>query len=103
MIEGDLYYIEGRIREIDPDYFLVRKGPAVEVHHRKQVGSTRVLTVPYPTLDARTLQLVRRTRAERAAAYLAELERENETLERDRLHAAVEKAAAETERRLSAV
>lgn len=96
-MEGDLYYIEARLKEIDPDYFLVRSKGRIEVHNASQ-PHTFAFGVPYGALDARTLTLARRSRAERAAEYLLETERENGRREAERLAGAVARAerAAET-------
>ena len=103
MIEGDIYYIGSRLREIDPDYFLVRRGAKIEVHNRGQRGGTYALTVPFDTLDARTVEWVRRTRAERAADFLREQARENAAAERARLSRLTAKTAHAVERALSAL
>ena len=66
-VTGDLYDIAWRIRAIDPLYrvwYSYRKR-RYEVHHLGQKGDTYALTVPYGTLDERTLRLVRRTHAKR--------------------------------------
>ena len=84
VIENDLFGIAARLREIDDGYFVVydKVKHCFEVHNRLQRGDTFALRVPYPSLDARTVTLVRRTRAERAAELLKETERENERLSR---------------------
>ena len=84
VIENDLFGIAARLREIDDGYFVVydRAKHCYEVHNRLQRGDTFALRVPYPSLDARTVTLVRRTRAERAAELVRETERENERLSR---------------------
>lgn len=103
MIEGDIYYIESRLKEIDPDYFLMRRGGRVEVCCLGAGASERVLTVPYDVLDARTVELVRKTRVENAERLLDEIERDNRALEKKRLDAAVKNAAIHAERALGGV
>lgn len=79
-IEHDLFGIAARLRAIDDGYFVVydRRKCAFEVHNSRQRGSTLALSVPYPRLDARTVTLVRKTRAENAKRLFEEMERENE-------------------------
>lgn len=74
-IDGDLFDISSRIKEIDEDYFLLRdrKSGKVEVHCSGQKGSTYCLTVPYKELDDRTIDFVRSTRRERLDSLLLEL------------------------------
>ena len=83
ILTGDLYDICNRIKEIDPDYFIVRNTirHRFEVHSSRQRGNTLALVVPYDRLDARTLQLVRQSRIERMQQYLSELENENMRLQ----------------------
>lgn len=80
-LDGDLFDVTARIREIDPSYFIryncVKR--RYEVHSRK-VGlcaTTMQLVLPYDRLDERTLILTARTRRERAREYLREIENEN--------------------------
>lgn len=96
VIENDLFGIAARLREIDDGYFVVydRAKHCFEVHNRLQRGDTFALRVPYPSLDARTVTLVRRTRAERADELLRETERENERLEKRMEREALERVAA---------
>ena len=95
VIENDLFGIAARLREIDDGYFVVydKAKHCFEVHNRLQRGDTFALRVPYPSLDARTVALVRRTRAERAEELLRETERENERLSKRTEREALERAA----------
>ena len=95
VIENDLFGIAARLREIDDGYFVVydRAKHCYEVHNRLQRGDTFALRVPYPSLDARTVTLVRRTRAERAEKLLIEAERENEIIAKRNEKEALERAA----------
>lgn len=83
-IHSDVFDISKRLKEIDSGYYAVynHKYKRFEVHNRLQRGGSFCLAVPYLQLDARTVTLVRRTRAERAAAYLAEMEEENIKIEK---------------------
>ena len=74
-ISGDPYYIQERLRAIDPEYFLVRKpNGTIELHHGKCLP-TYQSTLPYDRLDARTLVWVRRTQSHRADALLADMQK----------------------------
>lgn len=94
-IKGDLYDISRRIKEIDKDYFIVYSyvSRRFEVHHRAQRGGSFCLAVPYGALDTRTLDLTRRTRAERKEKLLEEIERDNARLQRDEIYSATKRAA----------
>jgi len=84
-INGDLHNICGRIKEIDPGYYVMFDGlrKRFEVHHRGQRGNTLCVVLPYDRLDARTVVHVRRTRAERMREVVAEMDRENARRERE--------------------
>ncbi|MDR3318717.1 MAG: hypothetical protein LBS99_04700 [Clostridiales bacterium] len=94
-VTGDLYDITGRLAALDEDYFVlrdVRKG-RFELHRRKARGGTYALTIPFDRLDARTLEYVRKTRAERADALFREIDEENRRLESKRDKAIIDGAA----------
>ena len=95
-VGGDLYSIVRRLKEIDETYFVLRarKSGTLSVHSRAQKGSTHCVTLPYKTLDERAVDFVRRTRRERADELLADMKREAEKTERQRISAAMESAAA---------
>ena len=79
-IFSDTYYISERLKEIDASYFIVfnfEKGK-FEIHSSNQAGSTYCLTVPYKTLDARTIDLVRKTNHTNIDELVKEIEDENE-------------------------
>lgn len=104
-LDGDLFGITARIREIDPDYFIrfncVRR--VYEVHSRK-VGlfaPTLQLVLPYDRLDERAVMFTARTRRERAYEYLREIEAENRERERRLTVAAAKKAERGAERLLT--
>ena len=87
-IENDVYFIVDRLREIDEDYqiFFNTKRKVFEVHHKGQIGDSYCLTVPYKTLDKRTLDLVNKTKRENCEKLLLEMERENRKLEDKRFN-----------------
>ncbi|HHW89402.1 MAG TPA: hypothetical protein GX745_00655 [Clostridiales bacterium] len=66
-IDNDLYDIANRLKSIDSGYFVVydTSRQKYEVHNSDNIGNTYCLTVPYERLDARTVDLVNKTRRER--------------------------------------
>lgn len=82
-IKKDLFDIAKRLKEIDRNYlvFYNRKNSCFEVHNTRQKGNTFCLSVPYKVLDARTIDLVFKTRIENAEKLLAELEENNLKME----------------------
>ncbi|MBO5409075.1 MAG: hypothetical protein J6A61_06755 [Clostridia bacterium] len=79
----NVYRIPERLREIDSNYFVVRnhEKKTFEVHHSGQAGTTYCLTVPYPELDARTLDLVQKTRISNLDTLISEMDQNNRRLE----------------------
>ena len=61
-----MFGICDRLKSIDDGYFVVydRHRSRFEVHNSRQRGSTFALAVPYASLDARVVELVRKTRVE---------------------------------------
>jgi hypothetical protein len=57
LVLHDLYDISGRIRNIEPGYFIVRnhRTGKFEIHSEDNIGDTYCLTLPYSELDARAL------------------------------------------------
>lgn len=96
-VESDLFDIARRLKEIDAGYFILCKRGRFEVHNRGD-EPTYCLTVPWPELDARTVELVRKTRAERAAELFAELERDDERARRRAIRESADRAAETAER-----
>ena len=79
---GDVFDVEKRIREIDPNYrvfFNVQKS-RFEVHNLAQGVDSLCLVSPYAELDHRLIKLVRHSRVERASEIFEEIEKENEKL-----------------------
>ncbi len=99
VVEGDLFDISSRIKEIDENYFIFYsyRFRRYEIHSRAQRGNTLALVLPYDRLDARALTLVRRTRADRAAALALEIERENEKIRRKSLDGTIKRVEKEVE------
>lgn len=83
-IKSDVYDIAKRLRLLDPKYFVVFDTDKYkyEVHNAGQVGDSYCMTIPYDTLDARTIVLVRNSRISRIDEILEQIDRENEISER---------------------
>ena len=67
-IENDALDIAARLKEIDDGYFIVYNGyfKRLEVHNKKSRAKKHLcLVVPSNRLNARTVELVRRTSAEK--------------------------------------
>lgn len=77
-VTSDALDITKRIKEIDPDYFIMlnRQTDRFEVHVRGQ-EMTLGCELPFDTLDARTLEYVREHKAARIGEILREMERED--------------------------
>lgn len=82
LIENDVFGICGRVRGIDPAYYIVYNTALrrFEVHNRRQ-RDTLALVVPYGALDARTVSLTQKTRRENIAKLIKEMEEANMKLE----------------------
>ena len=98
IIHTNVYNIPQRLREIDPNYFVVRnhKTHQFEVHHKDQVGSTLALNIQFDELDDRAVQLARSTQPRYAQNIFREMDRNNEKLENDILTDAMDVAEQKT-------
>lgn len=79
VIENDVYNIAKRIKYIDRDYFIVYNTSKenYEIHNKSQIGSTYCVTIPYNTLDERTLDFVYKTQSKNIEEILCKIENEN--------------------------
>lgn len=99
IISDDMFGIADRLKGIDDSYFIlynyVKK--RYEIHSSDQRGGTLALVVPYPELDARTVELVRSSRRERIDEIIKETEKHNAAAEKKAIENLVRKAAKESE------
>lgn len=81
-IKQDLFHISNRIKNIDPDYYILYNIPKnrYEVHHKSQIFGTLAVVVPFKNLDVRTLEYVMKTRNK--SDVLQEIEKSNTKLEK---------------------
>jgi len=79
MITNDVFDIAKRIKEIDPDYFVVydKKLCRFEVHNKRQRYDTLALVLPYDRLDCRAIEKVASTRIEYIADQLDKIDLHN--------------------------
>ena len=66
-----------------------------EVHNVAQRGNTLAVSLPYESLDARSLLLVRQTRVENAQKLFDEMEKSNAIVEQTVVRNAVDRYAKE--------
>lgn len=78
-IDGDLFDIATRLKEIDERYEVFRNRKL----HRFEIHANGVLqiAVPYERLDARTIRLARETRLENMRALISRIDRQNAVLD----------------------
>ena len=92
IIKHDVFDIVKRLKCIDPKYFIVfnfaRK--KFEVHYARS-KNTYELTVPYDTLDARTINFVLKTRIQNKQKIFEEIENSNKKLEQQNIKNLIEK------------
>lgn len=93
LIEHDPLFICQRLKEIDKSYFVLlnKKSGLYEVHSSDQIGDSYCFTVRFDALDDRTLDYARRTRAERQAECIREMDEANEKLQKSLIKSATEK------------
>lgn len=86
-IECDLFNIAQRLKEIDEKYILFyNKARAKYELHRENFGRVSYeLTLPYDSLDARTIRFCLQTRVERKEKLMKELDKENALLEKKQI------------------
>ncbi len=92
-IENDLFSIGERLKEIDPRYLLYRN--AKEGRFEVYIGEALQFVVPFPCLDARTVEYARKTRIERIDEILNEMDKSNNLLEERRDKDSIDLALAQ--------
>lgn len=85
-VKSDVFNINIRIKQIDSSYFILwnRISQKFEIHSKEQKGGSFCLELPFNCLDARTLEYVRKYRSQNAKEIFAEIDKENEHLNRIR-------------------
>lgn len=84
-INTDTYFISQRLREIDKNYFLVfnTKSKKYEVHNKGQADNTYCVGLPFMAIDERVIDLVQKSRVENINKLTAEIEKNNERIEKE--------------------
>ena len=84
-INNDCFEISRRLREIEPNYFIVFNTltQKFEVHNSGQYLNTFCLTID-GEIDCRVIEKVLKTRAQNIEKLLREIEEHNEKLENDK-------------------
>ncbi len=82
-IDHDVYEIAKRIKYIDKDYYIVfdTSKQNFEVHNLAQIDNTYCLTIPYNTLDIRTLQYVYESMSTNIERIVETIENDNKLRE----------------------
>ena len=94
---NDLFDVANRLHEIDAGYvvYFNKLQNQFEVHNHSQKGSSLALVVPFDELDARTVELARKTRVENAEKLFEEMEKANQLAENNAVSRAVDRCAKE--------
>ena len=98
-ITNDVLDVAAAIEGVSEGNYVVynKKDMRYEVHNRFNRGNTLSLILPYKELDARAIDLVRKTARHNADALFAEMERHNEALRQAAQKAAVDAALSKWE------
>lgn len=86
VITTSTFNIPERLKIIDNGYFVVRNHQTEqwEIHNSNQKDGTFALSIPFNELDERTIDRVKRTQIQYIKNIVAEMERNNEKLEKDK-------------------
>jgi len=78
-VRTDVYFIAERLCEIDKSYFTVYNTitQKFEIHNKEQQENTYCLSIPFKTLDYRTLELVQKTKIENINKIIEEIDKSN--------------------------
>ena len=79
-LNSDVYNISKRVKEIDKDYYVVYDTSLnkFEIHNSMQIGSSYCLTLPYSSLDERTLNYIHKTKSTNIERILEQIDNDNE-------------------------
>ena len=78
-ITSDAFYISKRVKDIDKSYYILLNTSSgkFELHSSEQ-NNSYCLTLPFSSLDERTLNYIRATRVENMEEFLAKLDLKNQ-------------------------
>jgi hypothetical protein len=85
-VDGDIYGITERVKEIDPSYFVMfnPRTQQYELHSWEQEDGTLCLNLPFDELDSRTLERAQKHRVENIEKIMSEMEANNARIEREK-------------------
>ncbi len=85
-ITSDVYNISNRIKHIDKNYFIVYNTSkrCFEIHNKGQ-KNTYCVTLPYNTLDERTLNYTQKTLSQNLNEILNSIEQHNALLKKEQM------------------
>ena len=85
LVTNDVFFVADRIKDIDKNYFIVFNAikQKFEVHNLMQLGGSYCFTIPYDSLDERTIEYTLKTRRENIDKIIQELDLENEKLQKN--------------------
>ena len=99
LITNDLFDIAARLKSVNERYVVYYNEQKQRFEVHDGVKNCLEFVVPFDELDARTVEYARYSNVCRAAEILAEVERHNAQLERQRAKSAIEEAAVSIEER----
>ena len=81
-IDSDVFDICNRIKSIDSDYFIVYNldKNTYEIHNYKNTPDTYSLTIPYSTLDKRTIDIVLMSDIKNIDTIVKDVDKNNEKI-----------------------
>ncbi len=81
-ITTDVFFIIEQLKELDPSYYVLfnTETGKYEVHSSMQSGSSYCFSVPFDSLDARTVDHALKTRIANKDKIIAEIDKENELM-----------------------
>lgn len=100
-LTSDVYNISNRIKEIDKGYYVVydTSKRKFEIHNSCQIGSSYCLTIPFDSLDWRSLDYVNQTRSENIEKILNRIDNENKLIESREKSSALNQVCESIERK----
>lgn len=92
IVKNDIFNISNRIKSIDKKYYIVynHNKNRYEVHYNR-AHNTYELSVPYKILDARTIDLVLKTKIQHQKEILEQIEQDNLKLTQKKQKEVIEK------------
>jgi hypothetical protein len=92
IVEHDTFDIVLRLKQIDPNYLIVRNTTKhrFELHYKANGSSRLEAVIPFRELDSRTLEYVNTTRVENQKTLLEQMEKHNQKLQQSQTQKVVD-------------